>query len=57
HVEAKTDQEEDKSTRKPRGRKSEGGKPRREDRDKAVVGMGDHLPSFIAKSFEERRAS
>jgi ATP-dependent RNA helicase RhlE len=25
--------------------------------DKVVVGMGDHLPSFIALSFEERRAS
>ncbi|MBY6137865.1 DEAD/DEAH box helicase [Leisingera daeponensis] len=25
--------------------------------DKAVVGMGDHLPSFIALSFAERRAS
>jgi len=24
-------------------------------RDDAVVGMGDHLPDFIAKSFEERR--
>jgi ATP-dependent RNA helicase RhlE len=24
---------------------------------KGVVGMGDHLPSFIAKSFDERRAS
>ncbi|WP_306132447.1 DEAD/DEAH box helicase [Roseivivax marinus] len=26
-------------------------------RDDNVVGMGDHLPSFIAMSFEERRAS
>jgi ATP-dependent RNA helicase RhlE len=26
-------------------------------RDNRVVGMGDHLPSFIALSFEERRAS
>ena len=26
-------------------------------RDNKVVGMGDHLPSFIALSFEERRAS
>ncbi len=24
---------------------------------KGVVGMGDHMPSFIAKSFEDRRAS
>ncbi len=55
-VEAASDQNEDKPARKPRGRTTEGGKPRREPRDKAVVGMGDHLPSFIAKSFEERRA-
>ncbi|WP_406645107.1 DEAD/DEAH box helicase [Aliisedimentitalea scapharcae] len=31
------------------------GRSRRDD-NKAVVGMGDHLPSFIALSFEERRA-
>ncbi len=37
-------------------------KPRRDRRDdnkgggKGVVGMGDHLPSFIALSFDERRA-
>ena len=33
---------------------------RRRDRrvgDNTVVGMGDHMPSFIALSFEERRAS
>ena len=31
---------------------------RRDDRrDDKVVGMGDHMPSFIALSFEERRAS
>ncbi len=29
---------------------------RRDDRNK-VVGMGDHMPSFIAMSFEERKAS
>ncbi|GAB5436442.1 MAG: DEAD/DEAH box helicase [Falsiruegeria mediterranea] len=34
---------------KPRGRD-------RHDRDNKVVGMGDHLPSFIALSFAERRA-
>jgi ATP-dependent RNA helicase RhlE len=38
---------------RPSGR----GKPRgRRDRD-PVVGMGDHMPSFIAMSFEERKAS
>ena len=35
---------------KPRGRG-------RGKRDEDVVGMGDHMPSFIAKSFEERKAS
>ncbi|PJE28399.1 ATP-dependent RNA helicase RhlE [Pseudooceanicola marinus] len=38
-----------------RGSSSRGGKGR--GNDKAVVGMGDHLPSFIALSFDERRAS
>jgi ATP-dependent RNA helicase RhlE len=42
-----------KSTGKSRGRSSGGrGGNRRDDN---VVGMGDHLPSFIALSFEERR--
>ncbi|MEM8803535.1 MAG: C-terminal helicase domain-containing protein, partial [Pseudomonadota bacterium] len=27
------------------------------DNDKKVVGMGDHMPSFIAMSFAERKAS
>ncbi|SFP69881.1 DEAD/DEAH box helicase [Tranquillimonas alkanivorans] len=35
-----------------RGKSDKGGK-----RDDNVVGMGDHLPRFIAMSFEERRAS
>jgi len=39
-----------------RGR-SRGGRGTRQDRNSNVVGMGDHLPSFIALSFEERRAS
>jgi len=34
------------------------GRGRRDDRrDDKVVGMGDHMPSFIALSFDERRAS
>ena len=37
-----------------RGRSNRGG--RRADNDNKVVGMGDHLPSFIALSFDERRA-
>ncbi|WP_170463351.1 DEAD/DEAH box helicase [Ruegeria arenilitoris] len=32
------------------------GRGRRDDGGPAVVGMGDHLPSFIALSFDERRA-
>jgi len=34
-----------------RGRRNDRG-----GRDNNVVGMGDHMPSFIAKSFDERRA-
>ncbi len=47
----KDDRREDRA---PRGR---GGNDRRNNgrRDNTVVGMGDHLPDFIAKSFEERR--
>ncbi|CUH80439.1 ATP-dependent RNA helicase RhlE [Tritonibacter multivorans] len=37
-----------------RGRGGKGRNDRRDD--KVVVGMGDHLPSFIALSFAERRA-
>ena len=42
----------------PRGRsnRGRGGRGRQDRRDdNRVVGMGDHLPSFIALSFEERR--
>ena len=39
------------------GRTRRGGRRRDEGgRDNNVVGMGDHLPEFIALSFEERRA-
>ncbi|MEM8822408.1 MAG: DEAD/DEAH box helicase [Pseudomonadota bacterium] len=38
-------------------RRSRGGRGRdREDRGPKVVGLGDHVPSFIEMSFEERRA-
>ncbi|MBY6090123.1 DEAD/DEAH box helicase [Maritimibacter alkaliphilus] len=48
----------EKSDRSGSSRSSSRGRGRRDDRDdKKVVGMGDHLPSFIALSFEERRAS
>ena len=38
------------------GQKREGGRERKTSGDsEVVVGMGDHLPSFIALSFEQRR--
>ncbi|MTI03447.1 DEAD/DEAH box helicase [Roseibium sp. RKSG952] len=43
---------EGKRDKEPKGR----GRGRKEDSGPAVVGMGDHLPSFIALSFDERRA-
>ncbi len=41
----------DDNNRRGRGR----GRNDRRDDGKKVVGMGDHMPSFIAMSFEERR--
>jgi len=53
----KEDTQAEKSTSGKRSRGGRGaGKDRRDDR-KVVVGMGDHMPSFIALSFDERRAS
>ncbi len=49
------DSEARKDTRKEREPKGRG-RGRKEDNGRAVVGMGDHLPSFIALSFDERRA-
>ncbi|WP_101068296.1 DEAD/DEAH box helicase [Roseovarius salinarum] len=51
----KADAEKPKPARGRRGgkRKSEKGE---KGGDEAVVGMGDHMPKFIALSFEERRA-
>ncbi len=51
----KTEQDTSRNTNAPRNNN------RRNDRsgggrDNNVVGMGDHMPSFIAKSFDERRA-
>ncbi|MCV6592476.1 MAG: DEAD/DEAH box helicase [Silicimonas sp.] len=45
------------ATEEERPKRSRGGRGRR-DRDSGpkVVGMGDHMPSFIAMSFEERKA-
>jgi ATP-dependent RNA helicase RhlE len=49
---AETPAEEPQKQQQPKKQsRSRGG------RDNRVVGMGDHLPSFIALSFEERRAS
>ena len=42
-----------KEAPKKDGRGRRGGR----DNDKKVVGMGDHMPSFIAMSFAERKAS
>ena len=42
-------EDEPKRSRGGRGRQSGGGNK--------TVGMGDHMPSFIAKSFDERKAS
>ncbi|WP_171207323.1 MULTISPECIES: DEAD/DEAH box helicase [unclassified Ruegeria] len=56
--------EKQADAKKPERKKSDGkkgeskkGRGRRDDSGPAVVGMGDHLPSFIALSFDERRAS
>lgn len=55
--EPRTEREPGKD-REPRKDKESKGRDRgrRDDRGPAVVGMGDHLPSFIALSFDERRA-
>ncbi len=59
--EPKRDNAENRRTRKPSSRKSSN---RKADRDTVqempsgeVIGLGSHLPSFIAMSFEERKAS
>ncbi len=50
--------EDTTDTRPKRTRSRRGGRGKGESKsDNNVVGMGDHLPSFIALSFEERRAS
>jgi len=41
---------------KPRNANRGGRRSDRGGRDNNVVGMGDHMPTFIAKSFDERRA-
>ncbi|MCU9839530.1 DEAD/DEAH box helicase [Ruegeria sp. WL0004] len=53
--ETRSEPRQDKRERTPRA-DDKRGRDRSEDRGAKVVGMGDHLPSFIALSFEERRA-
>ncbi|WP_425039541.1 DEAD/DEAH box helicase [Primorskyibacter sp. S187A] len=43
--------------RRTRGGRNRGGRGGNRDNGPPVVGMGDHLPSFIALSFDERRTS
>jgi superfamily II DNA/RNA helicase len=54
-VEAATEQPREEKPRRERG--GRGRRPDRDDRGAKVVGMGDHVPGFIAMSFEERIAS
>jgi ATP-dependent RNA helicase RhlE len=62
---AETDAKPQQDDKPKRERRSRGGRGRNKgsgDSDSGnqsvkVVGLGDHLPTFIAKSFEERRAS
>ena len=51
---ADTQPTEDAKPKRGRGRRGTGGN---EKSGGKVVGMGDHMPSFIAMSFEERKAS
>jgi superfamily II DNA/RNA helicase len=59
--EPRREQQRDEQPRQQRDeqqkqQRSRGGRGRgREDRGPKVVGLGDHLPGFIEKSFEERR--
>ncbi|WP_353472612.1 DEAD/DEAH box helicase [Salipiger sp. H15] len=43
--------------RGPRGGDKSRNRGRKGERETTVVGMGDHMPEFIALSFEQRRAS
>jgi len=54
-VETSAEQPREEKPRRERGGRGRGRD--REDRGAKVVGMGDHVPGFIAMSFEERIAS
>ena len=47
----------EKPERAPRHSDKPRGRGRKGERENTVVGMGDHMPEFIALSFEQRRAS
>ncbi|NBR89594.1 MAG: DEAD/DEAH box helicase [Rhodobacteraceae bacterium] len=61
-----TRREDNRRNEQRRSERSEGGRnderrnrdrhDRNRDRDEKVIGLGDHLPEFIALSFEQRRA-
>uniref|UniRef100_A0A2A3JYI7 DEAD-box ATP-dependent RNA helicase RhpA n=1 Tax=Alloyangia mangrovi TaxID=1779329 RepID=A0A2A3JYI7_9RHOB len=47
----------ERQERAPRNAEKPRGRGRKGERESTVVGMGDHMPEFIALSFEQRRAS
>ncbi|MCA0942873.1 DEAD/DEAH box helicase [Salipiger pacificus] len=47
----------ERQDRAPRNADKPRGRGRKGERESTVVGMGDHMPEFIALSFEQRRAS
>lgn len=51
------DSQRDQGNKPSRGNNNARGGKRGGGNDNKVVGMGDHMPSFIALSFEQRRAS
>ena len=53
HPEPAAESAEPEAPRKGRGRGGKGGRGREKEK---IVGMGDHLPGFIAKSFQDRRS-
>jgi ATP-dependent RNA helicase RhlE len=53
---SKSNEKADGNKSNPRNRNRSRGRGGR-DNDAKVIGMGDHMPSFIALSFDERRAS
>ncbi len=52
----KSDEVEAQSPSGAKNSRGRGGKQGGRREDRTVVGMGDHMPSFIALSFDERRA-